>query len=145
MHRICIVSGYRLHELDAITFEDISYAVPIPHIWSVLEPTIAICTSCLPVTRPVFLRLYSSYSASQPPPGHTFKPRSAESNGTGEEAAAGPFRRLNEQEIPLKSMTRGHVTICKEGGGEMETSRSREAVEREVDGIRVTREWGIRY
>ncbi|MCJ1427873.1 hypothetical protein MMC29_005779 [Sticta canariensis] len=93
---ICIISGFRLRTLYEMDGSDPSYHLPIPHIWSVLEPTVAICTASLPIARPVFLRVLPSSSTPTPPTGHSFRPKSLESHGLAEETAVGPFRRLNE-------------------------------------------------
>lgn len=135
LNRICVISGFRLRTLESIGTKDISYSLPIPHIWSVLEPTIAICTACLPVARPVFLRVLSS-SASKPLARHSFHPNSAGSYGSAE-AKVGPFRRLSEQEVPLKEMTRSQVTSVIEAGDNLETPSSKHAVAGELERITV--------
>ncbi|MCJ1264517.1 hypothetical protein MMC22_004389 [Lobaria immixta] len=142
---ICIISGFRLRSLDATNNSDVSYYVPIPHIWSMLEPTVAICTSCLPMTRPVFLRFMSSSPASKPPAGHSMKPKAADSYSSAEEAIAGQFRRLSEQDIPLKAITRIHATGGKESEDDPEPPPLKRATERELEGITVRREWDVRY
>ncbi|MCJ1271168.1 hypothetical protein MMC22_011067 [Lobaria immixta] len=145
---ICIISGLRLRALNYVTKvgpSDPSYAVPIPHIWSMLEPTVAICTACLPVARPVLLRVLPFFSASKPSPGYSSKPKSPDSYGSAEDGAAAPFRRLSEHEVPLKEITRSQVIVRQEGGDDLEKSSSKQGVERELDGIRVTQERDVRY
>lgn len=127
LNRICIISGLRLHAIiyvGKVGPIDPTYAVPIPHIWSMLEPTVAICTACLPVARPVFLRVLPFFSASKPPTGYSPKPKSPDSYGSTEEGAAAPFRRLSEDEVPLKDMTRSQVIVREEGGDDLKTSSS---------------------
>ncbi|MCJ1466209.1 hypothetical protein MMC07_004828 [Pseudocyphellaria aurata] len=141
-NRICLISGFRLRVLDDVSHDDVSYSLPIPHIWSALEPTVAICTACLPVARPVFLRYFPS-SVSKPPTGRSVQ-HSQEPQNSAEPAAAGFFRRLSEQEVPVKEM-RSQVATGKERGGDSETTLSNQAVERDLEGIRVVQEWDVRY
>lgn len=137
LNRICIISGIRLRSLEATNDSDVSYHLPIPHIWSMLEPTVAICTSCLPMTRPVFLRFMSHSSASKPPAGHSLKPKAADSYSSAEEAITGQFRRLSEQEVPLKAMTRIHATAGKESEDDPEPPPPKRAAERELEAVTV--------
>lgn len=131
LNRICIISGFRLHALDDVGRADLSFHLPTPHIWSILEPTVAICTACLPVARPVFLRALPSSLPSNPPTSNSFKPRSPDSYGSAEEAAAGPFQRLIEQEIPLKEM-RNQVATANESAADLQTPPSKQAAETEL-------------
>lgn len=141
LSRICIISAIRLRTLYQISDSDISYHVLTPHIWSLLEPTVAICTACLPMARPVFLRVLAFFSTPTPPTGHSFRPKSLESHaGLAEETAVGPFRRLNEHKISLKKMIRSQLTTGKESGDGLETPPSKQVIERDLEGIRVVRE-----
>lgn len=51
---VCIISAIRIRMIQSASRGDFAEALPYSHIWSFLEPTIAICTSCLPMARPVF-------------------------------------------------------------------------------------------
>ena len=140
LNRVCIISGFRLHALDhARGSGDFSFGLPIPHIWSMLEPTLAICTASLPMARPVFSRVLLT-SLSYLRHGFSFKPKSTESFGSAKDAAARP---LGEDEIPLKDMTRNQVKAGKEWGNNLETLPSRQAVERKLEETRVKREWNV--
>ena len=139
LNRVCIISGIRLRTLNDARDSDFSYGLSIPHIWSMLEPTLAICAASLPMARPVFSRVLPT-SLSYLRHGFSFKSKSTESFGSAKDAAA---RRLGEDEIPLRDMTRIQVNAGKELGDDSDTLPSRQAVQRKLEETRVKREWNV--
>lgn len=116
LNRICVISGLRVRAFDNDSDRDITYSLPVTHIWSILEPTLAICTSSLPIARPVFPRAWPYSSTSGPLIGHVSKSKSPKLYGSSEEGTAGSFHRLNEHEMPLKNMM---VTAGNECGDDL--------------------------
>ena len=134
LNSICIISGFRLRAIKSMAnSRDLSYEILLPHIWSMLEPTVAICTACLPVARPVFLRVFFFSSTSQPPIRQNLKPKSSEPYGTAEEAAAGTFVQLNEHEISLKEIATNQVIACQDSKDDLEIPPSKQGMERDLD------------
>lgn len=99
MSSICIVSIVRTVSLTRLTYADITYSVPVPLIWSMLEPTLGITLACLPVIRPLFLRGTGStrnQSGSYPSSGSRFDGRN--------------FQNIDQQQLyPLKGAKRETV------------------------------------
>lgn len=134
LNSICIISGFRLRAIKSMgNSRDLSYEILLPHILSMLEPTVAICTASLPVARPVFLRVFLFSPTSKPPIGQNFKPKSPEPDGSGEEAAVGTFVQLNEHEISLKEIVRNQVIACQDSKDELEILPSKQGMEGDLD------------
>lgn len=56
LFRTCIISGFRIHTLSSMDFNDITYSIPLANIFSGLEPSIAVVLACVPLLRPLFGR-----------------------------------------------------------------------------------------
>lgn len=56
LHRTCVISGFRIHTLSSMDFNDITYSIPLANIFSGLEPSIAVVLACVPLLRPLFGR-----------------------------------------------------------------------------------------
>lgn len=66
--RICALSAVRIDAIATMNYDDFSYSVVADGIYSVLEPCLGVANACLPLLRPVILRLTTGRTAGSPPP-----------------------------------------------------------------------------
>jgi hypothetical protein len=57
---VCVISIVRTITLVKISYNDITYSVPIALIWSMMEPTLGITIACIPIMRPLFKGMMST-------------------------------------------------------------------------------------
>ncbi|KAK8084911.1 hypothetical protein PG997_006182 [Apiospora hydei] len=50
---VVVISAFRLHSLVEVDMTDVTYTVPLPIMWSALEPCLGITLACVPLLRPL--------------------------------------------------------------------------------------------
>ncbi|ROV99543.1 hypothetical protein VMCG_06338 [Cytospora schulzeri] len=89
---VVIISAIRLYSLVHVDMADVTYTVPMPIMWSALEPCLAITLACVPLLRPLLGGRYSpTGTAKFGPPTKKVKSRTVTQKGSRQ------FNRLQDE------------------------------------------------
>jgi len=161
---ITVISIIRLKSLQAISFADPTYTLPLGLLWSTLEPCLGIINANLPMCRPYLATLFPNiFGTTRNRATSNTDPNKAYERSKGSRGLDSSFQRIEEGSYPLTRVDVGGVkneisvmdTKLYEvpsppgstGDGdsrEMDMEREREPHLRSApSGIMIKREWNV--
>jgi len=160
---ITVISIIRLKSLQAISFTDPTYTLPLGLLWSTLEPCLGIINANLPMCRPYLATLFPNlFGTTRNRATSNTDPNKAYERSKGSRGLDSSFQRIEEGSYPLTRVDVGGVkneisvmdTKLYEvpsppgstGDGdsrEMDMERSEPHLRSTPSGITIKREWNV--